>query len=468
MKKLLWVAILCLVSSGAVLAQSTGNPFVFNNTDDQFLSCQGIASRVATPCQSISDFNDRQMCSGLATSSQDPCRLMTDRNLQLTCFGMAFAPNFPSNCRDITDVNIQRFCNGASSFNASFCNDIPDTNTRLLCIAMSNRDSSFCATISDLNDRKFCLGVTLHDLTYCVKEQPPTRGDGKATIVYDGERSGDFHDPANLSAVLLDTTKTPAAPIADAILSFHLGQETCQAPTDAQGRASCSLTPGLAAGDQPLGMEFSGDFVYAAVQSSDTFTVRREQSQLAITSPPAGPGVPAAVRAVLREDGAVPVAGRQVSFQAGAVSATAVTGADGSAAASLTLPAGDYLVTASFAGDGFYESASATQTLHVLPPQIAILPQSNAAPAGTTQAVTAQILDGGVSLAGERFGFEVVSGPNAGAAGACDSGGCASDSSGRATFRYTGGPAGGRDTVRVWLDLNHNGAFDAGEAQATA
>ncbi|HSU84894.1 MAG TPA: hypothetical protein VLR69_20950, partial [Thermoanaerobaculia bacterium] len=297
--------------------------------------------------------------------------------------------------------------------------------------------------------------------------QPPETGDGKATIQYTGASSGDFHDPATLSAVLLDTTKTPAVPIPGAFLTFRLGQQACKAATDAQGRASCSLTPAMAAGDQPLKVEFAGDFVYAAAQASATFTVGHEQSHLAITSPPAGPDVPASVQAALREDGAVPIAGRTVLFQAGAVSATATTGADGMATAKLALPAGDQLVTASFAGDDFYAATSATQTLRVLPPQVAFLPQANAAPAGSSLAVTAQILNGGVSLAGERLGFEVLSGPNVGVTGVCDPPGCVSDGSGRATFRYTGGPTGGRDTVRVWLDLNHNGVFDAGEAQAT-
>lgn len=468
MKRFIGIAILCVVSSGAVFAQPTGNPFVYDNVDDQFLSCQGIASRLSSYCTGVGNFNDRQMCAGLAESNQNPCRSITDRDLQLTCYGMAFAPNFPSNCRDIADANLQRFCYSASSYSSSLCNDIPDANTRLLCFAMSNRSSSFCANITERNDQKFCMGVSLHDVSYCVKEQPPERGDGKAVIQYTGDRSGDFHDPATLSAVLLDAARTPALPIRDAVLTFRLGQQACKAPTDAQGRASCSLTPEMAAGDRPLSVGFSGDFVHAAAQASDTFTVGHEQSRLAITSPPVGPGIPASVRAVLREDGAVPIAGRQVLFEAGAVSATASTGADGAATAQLALPAGDHLVTASFAGDDFYASTSATQTLRVLPPQIAILPQSNAAPAGSSQAVTAQILDGGVSFPGERLGFEVLSGPNAGATGVCDAAACASDASGRATFRYTGGPAGGRDTVRVWLDLNHNGVFDAGEAQATA
>lgn len=152
-------------------------------------------------------------------------------------------------------------------------------------------------------------GVSRVVITF-VTPQPPVKGDGKAAIQYTGSRSGDFNDPATLSAVLLDTT-TPGAPIPNSLLTFRLGQQVCKAPTDAQGRASCSLTPEVEAGDLPLKVEFQGDFLYAAAEASDTFTVTREQSHLAITSPPVVSGASASVRAVLREDGAVAVAGRR-------------------------------------------------------------------------------------------------------------------------------------------------------------
>lgn len=660
-------------SSEAAIAQPSGNPFVFSSTDDQFLSCRGIATRNTSHCSSVSDFNDRQLCAGLASSSQDPCRSMTDRNLQLSCYGMAFAPNFPSNCRDITDVNLQRFCYGASSYNPTHCADIQDSNTRQLCLAMSARSSSHCAAISDLKDRQFCYGVSTRDSSYCQVPFEPTtlelsatirdfkpdfpdmqyrvayekgivepvlgpddkpvyttsrpftttthgrnlfdqwyrdvpgvnlrtefpirltnsqaqpgvftydvsdffpidgqlfgnfnyghnyfftlemhtqftyqggevfqfRGDddvfvyvnkrlvidiggvhtpiqdqvsldavaaqiglvkgesydldfffaeryccgsnfriqtsillekapeqqaGHTVLQYTGDTAGDFHDPATLSAVLLDDSVNPPVAVPDSLLTFRLGQASCKAPTDAQGRASCSMTPQTAASDQPIAVEFSGDAVHASSTVSATFAVRREQTRVAITSPTAGPAGEVTVRAVLREDGSLPLEGRQVVFQAGTVMATATTGADGAATARLTLPAGDHPLTASFDGDGFYEPATESQILRALASQLAIVPQPNVAPAGGSLAVTAEIQDGGGALSGERIGFQVLSGPNADAVGSCEAAGCASDVSGRATFRYTGGAAG-RDTVRAWLDANRNGAFDAGEAQATA
>jgi hypothetical protein len=158
---------LFFLSAGSASAQFTGNPFVYANADDQFLSCYSIASRSSYYCLNVSDFNDRQVCAGLADSSQDPCRSMTNRNLQLSCYGMAFAPNFPSNCRDITDVNLQLFCYGVSGWDPSFCANIPDTGTRLLCLAMSTRTSSYCSGISNPNDQQFCYGVADHDNSYC-------------------------------------------------------------------------------------------------------------------------------------------------------------------------------------------------------------------------------------------------------------------------------------------------------------
>src|SRR3954464_4014153 len=153
MKKVLVCSVLFLAASGAVLAQSTANPFVYNTVNDQLQACLGIASRNASYCASVSDLNDRQMCAGLAASSQDPCRTMTNRNLQLTCFGLAFAPNFPSNCRDITDSGLRDFCFSAASWGAEAnCSGVTDVADHALCQALTYRDSSYCVAITNAND----------------------------------------------------------------------------------------------------------------------------------------------------------------------------------------------------------------------------------------------------------------------------------------------------------------------------
>jgi hypothetical protein len=95
---------------GGCTMASTGNPFTYRSARDQFLACYGIAGRISSNCNDISDVNDKQACLAVSTSTQTPCTTsMTDRNMQLACYGIAFAPNFPSNCRDITNPQMQAF-----------------------------------------------------------------------------------------------------------------------------------------------------------------------------------------------------------------------------------------------------------------------------------------------------------------------------------------------------------------------
>jgi PKD repeat protein len=175
MKRVLLCSILCLVFSGTIFAQLAENPFIYDSVNDQLQSCYGIASRNAAYCNSVSDFNDRQICAGLATSSQDPCRSMTDRNLQLACYGMAFAPDFPSNCRDITVPGLQDFCYSVSSWGSwANCSGVSNAADSALCKALTYRDSSYCATITSVADRQFCYGVSSHDSSYCGALPPST------------------------------------------------------------------------------------------------------------------------------------------------------------------------------------------------------------------------------------------------------------------------------------------------------
>lgn len=183
MKRIWLYSVLCLAASGAVLAQSTANPFVYGSVNDQLQACLGIAGRDASYCANVSDFNDRQMCAGLAASSQDPCRTMTDRNLQLTCYGMAFAPNFPSNCRDITDSELRDFCFSAASWGTQGnCSLVSDPSDHALCQALTYRDSSYCAAITNANDLRFCNAVSIHDSSYCGAVLPSPSAGGPYAV----------------------------------------------------------------------------------------------------------------------------------------------------------------------------------------------------------------------------------------------------------------------------------------------
>jgi hypothetical protein len=149
-------------------APCKGGPFLYASARDQYLACWGMSGHIASNCDTISDFNDRQFCYGMATNGQDPCRSMTDRNLQLSCYGMTVAPNYPSNCRDINDLVLQDFCYSVSSWGSwANCSGVSEPATAALCQALTWRNSSYCGSIGDANDRWFCTALASQTNSYC-------------------------------------------------------------------------------------------------------------------------------------------------------------------------------------------------------------------------------------------------------------------------------------------------------------
>jgi hypothetical protein len=185
-----------------------------------------------------------------------------------------------------------------------------------------------------------------------------------------GVSTSDFNDPATVAATLTDS----AGPIAGQPVVFTLnGTETCTGTTNAAGSASCSITPGEAAGAYPLTASFAGTPTDLGSSATATFTVTHEETTLAYTGPTkAANGQPLTLSGLLREDGTAPIAGRAATFTVGtgasAQSCTGTTNASGSASctiASVNQPAASTSVgvTAVFAGDAFYLPASASATL---------------------------------------------------------------------------------------------------------
>lgn len=185
-----------------------------------------------------------------------------------------------------------------------------------------------------------------------------------------GTTTGDFNDPATVSAVLSDS----GGPLAGRGVTFALnGAETCTAATDATGTASCSLTPGEAAGTYTLTAAFAGDATDTAASASAGYTVTLEETTLTYTGPTrAANGRPLTLSGVLKEDGTAPIATRTVTFTLGsgasAQSCSGITDTSGNASCTLTKvdqpsPTTTVPVTAVFAGDTFYRPATATATL---------------------------------------------------------------------------------------------------------
>ena len=185
------------------------------------------------------------------------------------------------------------------------------------------------------------------------------------TTTYTGSTTADYHDPAVLSARLQDLQGTP---IPDMPLRFALGGQSCAGTTNAGGVAACAITPSVAAGTYPLTVSFAGTSLFQASGASASFNVTREDSVLAYTGDTSvALGATAHLVATLREDGQTAIPGRAITFTLGSGAAAqtcaAATDAGGRAACSiagLTQPLGTGTLSAVFAGDTFFQPASAT------------------------------------------------------------------------------------------------------------
>ncbi len=199
-------------------------------------------------------------------------------------------------------------------------------------------------------------------------------------LTYTGSTSGDYHDSAPVSATLVDPGDGNAA-IVGRTITFQFGSsstDTCSAPTDSTGTASCSISPTQAAAGYTITASFAGDTLYkAASDTSQTFTIKHEETSLVLTGPTvilAGSSG-ATLSAKLVEDGAndndgdggspAPIpAGQTITFTLGSQSCVGTT--DSSGNANCTLPSvssstlGSETLAASFAGDSYYAASSAS------------------------------------------------------------------------------------------------------------
>ena len=187
-----------------------------------------------------------------------------------------------------------------------------------------------------------------------------------STLVIDGALTADYHDAAIVSATLKGTAGTP---VSGASIVLTLGTApnsiSITATTDANGKASGSITPNMAAGQQPLTAVFAGNAQNLACNASAVFNVTKEQNTLVVTSSAMLSAGQVTISAALKEDGVTPIASRTVTFTAGTKTATATTNASGIATAVLSLTSGQYAVAANFAGDGYYLPSTGAQTLTV-------------------------------------------------------------------------------------------------------
>lgn len=206
------------------------------------------------------------------------------------------------------------------------------------------------------------------------------------TLVAISPVSGDYNDPATVSAKLTDDVFNP---LSGKQLTFTLnGTETCNGTTDVTGVASCSITPGEAAGPYTLTAAFTDatDPVYATSSKSTTFTVTKEETTTTYTGSTVLLGSSATLEGTLKEDGTTPISGRTLTLGLGGTTCTAVTNGSGVASCTVSVGTlGSQALSASFAGDAFYLPSSDTSKTAI----VFAFPSSGVFALGDTTANTA-------------------------------------------------------------------------------
>jgi streptogramin lyase len=189
-------------------------------------------------------------------------------------------------------------------------------------------------------------------------------------LTYAGATTGGFNTPTTVSATLVDTSTTTATPLSGQSIAFKLnGAETCTGVTDAQGHASCQLTPAEKSGVYVVAANFAGGSSLKASSTSHSFAVTILPSKLALVARPhIANGSKVSLIAVLT-DGTRPIAGRTVTLGLGTGATTqqctATTTPAGSATCTIAIvnqPHGKGRLFATFAGDGYYAPSSASAT----------------------------------------------------------------------------------------------------------
>jgi hypothetical protein len=231
----------------------------------------------------------------------------------------------------------------------------------------------------------------------------------RTTLTYDGATSGDFHDPALLSATL--TRQYDASPIAGKAVHLTMGSQSCEGLTDTAGRASCTITPQEPAGAYTVMASFAGDAGSQPSSDGHAFTVTREQTSLAYTGDTViANGGTAHASALLKEDdGAPAISGRSVTFTLGsgatAQNCTALTDSAGRAACDIgavSQPLGPGSVKAMFAQDAYYlaSSDSASTIVYAFPTRGAFAVGDRSAAPGASATFFGAQWDSANSLSG--------------------------------------------------------------------
>ena len=256
------------------------------------------------------------------------------------------------------------------------------------------------ATFDGTNDVDFLSSTSPQPQTFTVNQAP-------TVLTYSGDLSQDWNDSTTLSAQLTELDTGAVVPNKSVTFTITNGtsSQTCTATTNANGNASCSFVLTLAPGPYTVTAGFSGDIDYLSDTDAHAYTVTREESVVVYTGATTGDySDPVTLRGVLTGDvaGGTPLAGRQLKFTLGSKSCTGTTNSSGVASCTLNVgdPAGPYSVTASFAGDTYYQASSGSKSFTVTTEETSLsYTGATSGKRGTSATLSARLSsdDGGIS-----------------------------------------------------------------------
>jgi hypothetical protein len=180
--------------------------------------------------------------------------------------------------------------------------------------------------------------------------------------------SGDYNDVITLQATLVDSGVSPSAPIVGEAVSFTVGTGApavaCSAATDHTGTASCRLVLTQLPAAYDITLSFQGDSNYEPSTAHSPFSVSKDDTAVSysgVSSQDYHDAATVSARLFDQTD-STPIVGKSLSFSLGTganpPTCTGQTDATGAASCSLSpnQPVGAYMLSATFAGDGFYQA----------------------------------------------------------------------------------------------------------------
>jgi hypothetical protein len=293
-------------------------------------------------------------------------------------------------------------------------------STAQTCSGITNPSGSAACTIASVSQSPGPIPVVasfVSDGYYLTVSASSTVNLPEGTQLTVTPTSGPYNGSTPVTGTLVDTYTNQPVPNEPVTLTVN-GTQTCTATTDANGVASCSVTPTEQSGSYSLTGTFPGDNgtmpQLLPTSGSSTFTVTKTPTTVTYTGTTSVTnGQNATLSGVLTTNEPSPgtdVSGRTVTFTLGsgdsAQSCTAVTNTSGAASCIITgvnQTSGTAGISASFSSDNFYQSSTvaSSATVHTPTTLTVNAGTSDYADAGTVSGVLTNSVTG-APISGEQ------------------------------------------------------------------